>query len=73
MPPSKGPAEQGYTLQAQEQETGTTPHRCGDSQGTPSLSLWEGEEGDWGKPWWARGCGQHSLAPLVLGGPPKEV
>lgn len=72
MPPSKGRAEQGYTLQAQEQGTGTMPHRRWDSQGTPSLSLWEGEEGDWGEPRWARGCGQHSLVSLVLGGPPRK-
>lgn len=38
MPPSKGPAERGYTLQAQEQGTGTTPHRRGDSQGARQAS-----------------------------------
>lgn len=73
MPPSKGPAERGYMLQAQEQGTGTTLRRCRDSQGMPSPSLWDGEEGDWGELRWAWGCGQHSLAPLVLGGPPEEA
>lgn len=73
MPPSKGLLERGYTLQAQEQGTGTTPCRHGDSQGTPSLSLREGEEGDWGKLLRARSCGQHSRAPLVLGEPPEEA
>lgn len=73
MPPFKGPLERGYTLQAQEQGTGTTPRQRGDSQGTPSLSLREGEEGDWGELPRARGCGQHSRVPLVLGEPPEEA
>lgn len=45
MPPSKGPAERGHTLQAQEQGTGTMPHRAW--QASPS-----GEKRrDWGEPW----------------------
>lgn len=39
----------------------------------PSLSIWEGERGNWGKLPWAQGCGQHSWAPLVLGGLLKQA
>lgn len=70
MPPSKGPAEGGHTLQAQEQGTGTTPRRSRNLRGTRSLSLWEGEEGTGGEPWRTRGCGS---CPSCWGGHPEEA
>lgn len=39
----------------------------------PTLSIQEGERRNWGKLPWAQGCGQHSWAPLVLGGLLKQV
>lgn len=39
----------------------------------PSLSIREGERGNWGKLPWAQGFGRHSWAPLVLGGLPKKA
>lgn len=73
MPLSKGPTEHGHMLQAQEQGAGTMPQRHRSWQGMPSLSIQEGERGNWGKLPWAQGFGRHSWAPLVLGGLPKKA
>lgn len=52
---------------------GTVPQQHRSWQGVPSLSIQKGERGNWGKLPWAQGCGQHSWAPLVLRGLPKQA
>lgn len=49
------------------------PHRHSSWQGMLNLSVWEGERGNWGELPWVHGCGQHSWAPLVLGGLLKQA